>query len=123
MNSTIQAERTAKALAAIAAETERLGGQLELPSSRFPNPAVKHTLTLEAIAEALRKLPAAAVAGADEGTRAVEPVEAIIAVGAEDAPANEETPAAPKTRKGQKVAPPTDADDWSKSGRGKEVGS
>lgn len=90
MNTTIMAERQAKALQAIAAEVARLGGRMEPAAGRAPNPQVKHTLTLEAIAAALAGI--GVVAGADEGTHEVEPVEAVIAVVKE--------PEAPKTRKG-----------------------
>ena len=77
MNTTAMAERTAKAVDAIRAEVERLGGRLEMPSVRVPNPQVKHTLMLEAIAAAL-----AGIGAPPEGA-AVEPVEAVIAVVAE----------------------------------------
>lgn len=85
MNTTAMAERTAKAVDAIRAGVERLGGQLEMPMARFPNPTVKHTLTLEAIAAAL-----AGIGAPPEGA-AVEPVEAVIAVAVE--------PDTPKARK------------------------
>ena len=80
MNTTAMAERTAKAVDAIRAEVERLGGRLEMPSVRVPNPQVKHTLTLEAIAAAL-----AGIGAPPEGAD-VEPVEAVIAVVAEPTP-------------------------------------
>jgi len=87
MNTTAMAERTAKAVDAIRADVERLGGQLEMPMARFPNPAVKHTLTLEAIAAAL-----AGIGAPPEGA-AVEPVEAVIAVAVE--------PDTPKGKRGK----------------------
>ena len=72
MNTTAMAERTAKAVDAIRAEVERLGGQLEMPSVRVPNPQVKHTLTLEAIAAGLAGIaapqPPAATVTEDEPT-------------------------------------------------------
>lgn len=87
MNTTAMAERTAKAMDAIRAEVERLGGRLEMPMARFPNPAVKHTLTLEAIAAALASI------GAPPEGAAVEPVEAVIAVAVE--------PPTPKGKRGK----------------------
>jgi len=87
MNTTAMAERTAKAVDAIRADVERLGGQLEMPMARFPNPAVKHTLTLEAIAAAL-----AGIGASPEGA-AVEPAEAVVAVAAE--------PDTPKGKRGK----------------------
>jgi len=54
MNSRIQAERLAKATQAIGEEVRRLGGSLEVPTGRAPDPATRHVLTLEAIVEALR---------------------------------------------------------------------
>jgi hypothetical protein len=90
------AERTAKAIEAIRAETERLGGRLVMPTARANSPAAKHTLLLEAIAEAL-----AGIGAPGEGA-AVEPVAAVIAVTVEPEAA---TPApaksAPKARKGK----------------------
>ena len=56
MNSSIMAERQAKALATIAAEVERLGGRLEPVTARAPNPQVKHTLLLETVAKALEAI-------------------------------------------------------------------
>ena len=56
MNSSIMAERQAKALATIAAEVERLGGRLEPVTARAPNPQVKFTLLLEAVAKALEAI-------------------------------------------------------------------
>lgn len=93
MNTTIMAERQAKALATIVAEVERLGGRLEPPAGRAPNPQVKHTLQLEALAAALAGI------GAPSGAAEVEPVEAVIAVVKEPTEAAE--PPAPK-RKGAK---------------------
>ena len=58
MNTTIMAERQAKALAAIREHTERLGGRLEMPTGPAPNPQVKFTLLLEAVAKALDGLMA-----------------------------------------------------------------
>ena len=60
MNTGIMAERQAKAIQAIADEVIRLGGRFEQPSGRAPNPQVKHTLTLEAVAAALAGIAAAA---------------------------------------------------------------
>lgn len=61
MNSTILAERQAKAIQAIQAETARLGGEYVQPTQRVDSPATKYTLMLEAIAQALasieRELP------------------------------------------------------------------
>lgn len=111
MNSSILAERTAKAMQAIQAEVARLGGVMTPPTGSFRDPATKHALTLEAIAQALKGIggqESAPLGGAVE----VEPVEAVISVVKE--------PAAPKGKRG-KSAP--DSDDWAKSGRGKEVGS
>lgn len=90
MNTTIMAQRSAQAVQRITAETERLGGRLEIPAVRAPNPQVKAVLTLEAIAEAL------AAIGMDDGDGQpveVEPVEAVISVVKED----EDKPA-PKKR-------------------------
>lgn len=61
MNTTVMAERQARAVLAIQAETERLGGQLVMPTARANNPAAKHTLLLEAIAEALAGIAAPTV--------------------------------------------------------------
>jgi hypothetical protein len=58
MNTTIMAERQAKALATIREQTERLGGRLEMPTGPAPNPQVKFTLLLEAVAKALDGLMA-----------------------------------------------------------------
>ncbi len=60
MNTGIMAERQAKAIQAIADEVIRLGGRFEQPSGRAPNPQVKHTLTLEAVAAALAGIAAPA---------------------------------------------------------------
>jgi len=99
MNTTIMAERQAKALMAIEAEVARLGGRLESISGRAPNPQVKHTLQLEAVAAALAGIGAG---GGVEGSQVVdspsapvevEPVEAIISVVKE--------PAAPKGKRGK----------------------
>ncbi len=87
MNSSIMAERQAKALATIAAEVERLGGRLEPVTARAPNPQVKHTLLLETVAAAL-----AGIGAPPEGA-AVEPVEAVIAVAVE--------PDTPKGKRGK----------------------
>lgn len=89
MNSSIQAERLAKAIEAITSETERLGGRFEMPSGRVRDTATKYTLILEAVGAAL------AAIGAPSGEVEVEPVEAVIAVAKE--------PEAPKgKRKGTK---------------------
>lgn len=101
MNTTIMAERQAKALAAIEAEVARLGGRLEGISGRAPNPQVKHTLQLEAVAAALAGIGAGG--GVEEGMvtdappappAEVEPVEAVITV-------VKEPPAAPKGKRGK----------------------
>jgi hypothetical protein len=77
MNATILAERTAKAIAAVEAETRRLGGQLTLPSTRGDT-AHRHLFMLEAIGAAL-----AGIGGEPAGPHEVEAVEAIITVVAE----------------------------------------
>ncbi len=56
MNSTILAERQAKAIQAIQAETARLGGEYVQPTQRVDSPATKYTLMLEAIAQALASI-------------------------------------------------------------------
>ncbi len=56
MNSTILAERQAKAIQAIQAETARLGGEYVQPTQRVDSPATKYTLMLEAIATALASI-------------------------------------------------------------------
>lgn len=56
MNSTILAERQAKAIQAIQAETARLGGTYVQPTQRVDSPATKYTLILEAIAQALASI-------------------------------------------------------------------
>jgi hypothetical protein len=56
MNSTILAERQAKAIQAIAEHTRRLGGTYVQPSQRVDSPATKYTLMLEAIAQALASI-------------------------------------------------------------------
>lgn len=56
MNSTILAERQAKAIQAIQAETARLGGTYVQPTQRVDSPATKYTLMLEAIARALASI-------------------------------------------------------------------
>jgi len=53
MNTTIMAERQAKAVQAIAEAVTRLGGTFTAPTGRVPNPATKHVLYLEALVEAL----------------------------------------------------------------------
>jgi len=53
MNSTILAERQAKAIQAIQAEVARLGGEYVQPTQRVDSPATKYTLMLEAIANAM----------------------------------------------------------------------
>lgn len=90
MNATIMAQRSAQATQRIAAETERLGGRLEIPAVRAPNPEVKAVLTLEAIADAL-----AAIGQSDGEPAEVEPVEAVISVVKEEPDVKE---AAPKKR-------------------------
>lgn len=79
MNTSVMAERQAKAIQRIADVTARLGGDLIMPAVRAPNPAVKNVLTLEAIAEALEGI------GAPTGEHEVEPVEGVIAVVVEPA--------------------------------------
>lgn len=91
MNTTIMAERQAKALATIAAEVERLGGRLEPVTARAPNPQVKHTLLLETVAAALAGI------GAPAGNAETEPVEAVIAV-AKEPKAADEPKSAPKAK-------------------------
>lgn len=97
MNSSILAERTAKAMQAIQAEVARLGGVMKPPTGSFRDPATKHALTLEAIAAALVGIGAdggvAGVSVASSAPRQVEPVEAVISVIKE--------PAAPKARRGK----------------------
>jgi len=93
MNTTVMAERQAKAMQAIEAEVVRLGGQYVAPVGRVSGPQAKMTLTLEAIAAALAGI------GAPSGAAEVEPVEAVIAVVKEPTEAAE--PPAPK-RKGAK---------------------
>lgn len=88
MNSSIMAERQAKAVATIAAEVERLGGRLEPVTARAPNPQVKHTLLLETVAAALAGI------GAPTGNVETEPVEAVI-------PVVKESAAAPKAKRGK----------------------
>lgn len=88
MNTTIMAERQAKALQEIAAQVERLGGRLEPITTRAPNPQVKHTLLLESVAAALVGIGAGedvaesvvTEAPAPNKPREVEPVEAVITV-------------------------------------------
>jgi len=92
MNSSIMAERQAKALATIAAEVERLGGRLEPVTARAPNPQVKHTLLLETVAAALAGI------GAPAGNVETEPVEAIISVVKEPAAPSKPTPKTGKVR-------------------------
>lgn len=95
MNATILAERTAKAVARIEAETRRLGGELTLTPIR--GDVVHQQLhTLEAIA--------AAMVGIDAGEDVeepdvmepadVEPIEAVITVVAEPAEKPTEKPVA-----------------------------
>lgn len=74
MNTTVMAERQAKALNAIVEEVARLGGRLDMPAVRAPNPQVKFTLLLEAVAAGLAGI------GATAGDVETEPVEAVIAV-------------------------------------------
>lgn len=83
MNTTIMAERQAKALNTIAAEVERLGGRLDVPSVRPPNPQVKFTLLLEAVAAGLAGIGAVA--------------------GDEDTPPAVKEPAAPRGRRGKEM--------------------
>lgn len=97
MNTTVMAERQAKAIQAIAEQTERLGGRLEMPTVRANSPAAKHTLVLEAIAEAL------AGVGAPTGSVEVEPVEAVISVVKEPAETAAPEKAAPKAKRGKEA--------------------
>lgn len=55
MNATILAERTAKAVAAIEAETARLGGELSIQPTRG-DMAHRHLHVLEAVAAALAEI-------------------------------------------------------------------
>lgn len=86
MNASILAERTAKALAAIEAETRRLGGELTITPSRG-DAAHRNLLTLEAIAAALGGVGNAAAGSVAEYTPGavfeVEAVEGVLAVVAE----------------------------------------
>lgn len=113
MNTTVMAERQAKALMAITAEVARLGGRMEPIAGRAPNPQVKHTLTLEAVAAALAGI------GAPGGAAEVEPVEAVIAVVTEPTEATEQP--APKRKAKEPTVDRSDPDNWMKSGRGKEA--
>lgn len=88
MNTTVMAERQAKALNAIVEEVARLGGRLDMPTVRAPNPQVKHTLLLETVAAALAGI------GAPTGNVETEPVEAVI-------PVVKESAAAPKAKRGK----------------------
>jgi len=66
MNTSIMAERQAKAIQALQEQVARLGGAFALPTQRAPNPGVKHVLTLEALAAALAGIePPAAPAAAE----------------------------------------------------------
>ena len=56
MNSTILAERQAKAIQAIQEHTARLGGEYIQPSQRANSPAVKYVLILEEVARALSEI-------------------------------------------------------------------
>jgi hypothetical protein len=56
MNSTILAERQAKAIQAIAEHADRLGGHFAQPTARASSPAAKYVLILEAIAQALAEI-------------------------------------------------------------------
>lgn len=55
MNATILADRTAKAVAAIEAETARLGGELSIQPTRG-DMAHRHLHVLEAVAAALAEI-------------------------------------------------------------------
>ena len=109
MNTTIMAERQAKALAAIREHTERLGGRLEMPTGPAPNPQVKFTLLLEAVAKALEaiELPEFDLTIEEPDGR-----QTVIHAAAD------EPKAAPKGKRG---SPAPDPDSWMKSGRGKEA--
>ncbi len=101
MNSTILAERQAKAIQAIREHAARLGGEYVQPTARVDSPATKYVLILEAVVSALAGID---VYGGREGNEVeespstpveVEAVEAIISV-------VKEPPAAPKAkRRGQ----------------------
>lgn len=78
MNATILAARTATALAAIEAETRRLGGDLTIAPVRG-DAAHRQVHTLEAIATALAGIGEPAVEVAEE-PHEVEAVEAVITV-------------------------------------------
>lgn len=99
MNSSILAERTAKAVQAIQAHTERLGGKLVMPTRAFPDQATKHALVLEAIVEGLAGISAPEPI-LPSGKHEVEAVEAIITVVKEP-----EAGSAPKGKAGAKGAP------------------
>lgn len=92
MNTTVMAERQAKALNAIVEEVARLGGRLDMPTVRAPNPQVKHTLLLETVAAALAGI------GAPAGNVETEPVEAVISVVKEPAAPSKPTPKTGKVR-------------------------
>lgn len=113
MNTTVMAERQARAMQAIEAEVVRLGGQYAAPVGRAPNPQVKHTLTLEAVAAALAGI------GAPSGAVEVELVEAVIAAPKEPTEAVEQP--APKRKAKEPTVDRNDPDNWMKSGRGKEA--
>jgi len=113
MNTTVMAERQAKALNAIVEEVARLGGRLDMPTVRAPNPQVKFTLLLEAVAAGL------ACIGAPTGNAETEPVEAVIAVVTEPTEATEQP--APKRKAKEPTVDRNDPDNWMKSGRGKEA--
>ncbi|MBX7251537.1 MAG: hypothetical protein K1X50_06090 [Candidatus Promineofilum sp.] len=99
MNTTIMAERQAKALQSIMAEVERLGGRFEQPTARVSGPQVKMMLLLEAVAAALAGIDAGGgvvesqVAEAPPAPAEVEPVEASSSVVKE--------PPAPKAKRGK----------------------
>ena len=107
MNTTIMAERQAKAIATIAAEVERLGGRLETTAARAPNPQVKHTLLLETVAAALAGIGAGNVtetnvteSPAPDKPHEVEPIEVVIPVVKRQEPPDKP---APKSRKGKEL--------------------
>lgn len=53
MNSHAMVSRMAQAIEIIRRETERLGGQLDVPEGRVSDPQVRSLLVLEAVAAAL----------------------------------------------------------------------
>lgn len=81
MNSTILAERQAKAIQAIQAETARLGGEYVQPTKRVDSPATKYTLMLEAIAQALASIGNELPPSPEPPPSVIEPETALPAAG------------------------------------------